>query len=213
MITVAGPAGGRECHESAAAGRSLPVQGNSPAVDNESMPTPDDLRRGLLLTLALGAVSRPLAAADGHEWRRWPADKPVRPIDLARLDGSRWQLAAQRGRPVAANFWASWCGPCRDEMPSFARLAERHADKGLVTVTINYRESAATATRFMRALGLELPVLLDTDGDAAAAYTPRIFPSTVLFDRRGRPTGLVVGDLDWTSAVADRYLSELFAAA
>jgi len=151
-------------------------------------------------------------ATPGHQWRPWDAKRPVPRLDLAAADGSRWQLARQRGQVVVANFWATWCEPCRDEMPSLARLAERHATQGLQVVAINYREPAARAERFMAALGVKLPVLLDADGEAAVAWTPRIFPSTVLIDRRGRPAGVLVGDIDWTGEAAQTLLAPLLAA-
>ena len=90
---------------------------------------------------------------------------------------------------MLANFWATWCAPCRDEMPSLLRLAEQRAAAGLLAVGVNYKESAGTVRRFLDGLGLNLTVLLDSDGSVATAWTPRIFPSTLVFDRRGRPRG------------------------
>lgn len=159
----------------------------------------------------LAGAAWPLGAAEGHEWRPWPDGKPARPIDLPTAGGGRWRLADQRGRPVLLNFWASWCAPCRDEMPSLARLARGQPADGLVVVGINYRESAATVTRFLSGLGIDMTTLLDADGSIAVAYTPRIFPSSVLFDRRGKPLGTVVGELDWTADAAGRYLAMLSA--
>jgi len=150
-------------------------------------------------------------ASSAYEWRRWDTQRVVPRLDLAHADGSRWRLADQRGHVVVANFWATWCEPCRDEMPSLARLAEREAARGLRVVAINYREPAAKAERFMAGLGLKLPVLLDTDGEAAVAWTPRIFPSTVLIGRRGRPAGVLVGEIDWTGDAATALLAPLLA--
>lgn len=151
-------------------------------------------------------------ATSGYDWRPWDARRAVPRLELGAADGTRWRLADQRGRVVVANFWATWCEPCRDEMPSLARLSERDAARGLRVVAINYREPAAKAERFMAALGVQLPVLLDADGEAAVAWTPRIFPSTVLIDRRGRPSGVLVGEIDWTGEAAQRLLAPLLAA-
>jgi thiol-disulfide isomerase/thioredoxin len=159
------------------------------------------------------ALAGPLQAADAFEWRPWPAGKRVPALDLPQLDGSRWRLDTQVGRVVLANFWATWCAPCRDEMPSLVRLAEQRAAAGLQVVGINYKESAATARRFLDGLGLSLQVLLDSDGNAAKAWTPRIFPSTVVFDRRLRPVGTVVGEVDWMGEAAQRILAPVLAAA
>ena len=80
-------------------------------------------------------------------------------------------------------------------------------------VGVNYKESSGAVTRFLSGLGLSLPVALDSGGDAATAWTPRIFPSTVLFNRRGRPVGTVVGEIDWGGAAAARILSPVLGGA
>lgn len=128
---------------------------------------------------------------------------------LPMTDGTPWRLSQQAGKVVLANFWASWCAPCRDEMPSLHRLAQRRVGDGLVVVAVNYRETVRTVERFFDALGLSLPTLLDSDGALSAAYTPRIFPSTVVFDRRGRTVGTVVGEIDWDGDAAARILAPL----
>jgi thiol-disulfide isomerase/thioredoxin len=144
--------------------------------------------------------------AQANEWRPWPATRVVPKLALPRLEGGRFDLRELRGRPALINFWASWCAPCREEMPSLARLASARAGDGLVVIAINYRESAATVRRFLESLGAPLPavlpVLLDQSGEAAKAWTPRIFPTTVFIDRRGRPIGSLVGECDWDSTTA-----------
>lgn len=173
-------------------------------------PAPHALRRRLLLAAAGLAAPAVRAAPDpGFEWRPWAPGRPVPALDLPTAAGPRWQLEQARGQVVLANFWASWCEPCREEMPALARLAERHAAQGLHVVTVNYRESAPTIERFVRSFALTLPVLIDADGEAALAWTPRIFPSSVLFDRRGRPAGVLVGAIDWLGADAQALLAPL----
>jgi hypothetical protein len=78
-------------------------------------------------------------------------------------------------------------------------------------VGVNHREAPATISRFLQAQGLALPVLLDADGRAAKAWTPRIFPSTVLFHRSGLPAGVLVGEIDWLGAKASALLTPLLA--
>ncbi|MBK8529814.1 MAG: TlpA family protein disulfide reductase [Rubrivivax sp.] len=172
-----------------------------------------DRRQGLqwlAASVVLGApATRVARAADAFEWRPWPPSKRAPPLNLPLLDGTRWQLSSQAGRVVLANFWASWCAPCRDEMPSLMRLAAQRAADGLVVMGVNYRESASTVARFLDGLSLKLPTLLDRDGAIAVAYTPRIFPSTVVFDRQGKPVGTVVGEIDWDGDAAARILAPL----
>lgn len=162
---------------------------------------------------ALGLLGWPLAlavrAADAFEWRPWPRGKRAPPLAGPLAGGGNWRLDEQRGQVVLANFWASWCAPCRDEMPSLVRLAAQRQGDGLRAVGVNYRESAATVARFLDGLGVALPTLLDPNGELAASYTPRIFPSTVVFDRQGRAVGTVVGEIDWGGAAAGRILAPL----
>lgn len=163
------------------------------------------------LGVALGQASA--AENTGHEWRPWPARRPVPALDLPLLDGGRWRLAEQRGHALVLNFWASWCGPCRAEMPSLELMSLRHAADGLRVLCVNYRESALVIRRFTESIDLSLPVALDADGTASAAWTPKLFPTSVLVDRRGRPLGQVLGELDWGSAAARSLLSPLLGTA
>ncbi|MBL8359724.1 MAG: TlpA family protein disulfide reductase [Rubrivivax sp.] len=152
------------------------------------------------------------AAEPGHEWRPWPRNKAVPPpMELDALDGTRWRAAASRGQVLLVNFWATWCEPCRAELPSLQRLALRGPAQGLRVVAANYGESPAAVQRFLQAQGLQLDVVLDRDGQLARAWTPRIFPSTVVFDRRGRPAGVLVGEIDWDTAEARALLAPVLA--
>jgi thiol-disulfide isomerase/thioredoxin len=153
-----------------------------------------------------------LAAAAAFGWpggaraeavvRPWPAAKPTPPLDLTDLDGKAWTLAALKGRPVVLNFWASWCEPCRAEMPSLELLATRHEKAGLQVLSVNVREPLPTIRRFLELLPFSLPILLDRDGDAASAWTPRVYPTTVLIDRGVVARSSVIGELDWMGAAA-----------
>jgi thiol-disulfide isomerase/thioredoxin len=164
-----------------------------------------DARRRKLLQLSLAAaaaaaLSDPARAE--HVVRPWPAGRVAPPLTLTDLDGRAWDLAALKGQPVLLNFWATWCGPCRAEMPSLELLAARHERAGLVVLSVNYKEPVATIRRFLQTLPITLPILLDADGDAASVWTPRVFPTTVLIDRNGTPRSSVIGELDWMDSTA-----------
>lgn len=169
-------------------------------------------RRVLGMSLAAGAaLVLPGLAHAAHVVRPWPTDKPAPPLGLNDIDGKAWTLAALKGQPLILNFWASWCEPCRAEMPSLELLATRHERAGLVVLSINYKEPVATIRRFLEALPFSLPVLLDSDGAAAGAWTPRVFPTTVLIDRSGMPSVSVIGELDWMGSAAREIVEPLLA--
>lgn len=132
-------------------------------------------------------------------------------LDLAGLDGRRWRLAAAAGQVIVLNFWATWCEPCRTEMPSLQAMAARRQRDGVVVVAVNYRETADAIRRFLERMPFEVPILLDSDGDATTVWTPRVFPSTVLIGRDGVPVHTVLGELDWEGDEARALLEPMVA--
>lgn len=186
-------------------------------------------RRGLLKVLGVlgGSGSAISAAAIGnlgslasaraqpvrpaHVVRPWPAGKPTPAFALSDTEGKAWSLEALQGKPLLLNFWASWCEPCRTEMPSLELLATRHERAGLVVLAINYQEALPAIRRFLELQPVSLPILLDPDGATAAAWTPRVFPATVLVDRSGVPRAQVLGGLDWLGADARALVEPLLA--
>lgn len=183
----------------------------------QAMKTPSSCqtsrRQVLGLSLAaLAATAVPGVARAGYMVRAWPEGKAVPALGLTDLDGKTWNLAALKGQPVMLNFWATWCEPCRAEMPSLERVATRHERAGLVVLAVNYKEAAPVIRRFLDASPFSLPILLDRDGAAAAAWTPRVFPTTVLIDRHGTPRHSVLGDLDWLGPAARELIEPLLLA-
>ena len=173
-------------------------------------PAPAAGRRQALLALAaitLGATACPARASS--EIQRWPSARPMPAFSADDLEGRPWRLDALRGRAVLLNFWASWCEPCRSEMPSLQRLVEFHGEDRLAVITINFKESPAQATRFMRRAGLRLPVVADPQGLHARAWEVSVFPTTILIGVDGRPKYRIRGEVDWNSPEADRIVSAL----
>lgn len=160
--------------------------------------------------LSLAWVTRPAGAAS--ETTPWPRGKPVPAFALADLEGRLWTLPPLNGAVVVINFWATWCEPCRAEMPALAQLAQAYPPERLVVLTVNYQESAPTIRRFTDSVAPGLPVLRDASGDTTKAWTRRIFPSTVVLDASGRPRLTVTGEYDWTGPAARQLLAPFLAA-
>ena len=150
---------------------------------------------GGLAALGAGGGTDALAGT-GYDVQGWPHKQSVPEGGMTDLQGTEWSLPALRGRAVLLNFWASWCEPCKEEMPSLQALADRNLDR-LVVVTINLKESPEAIARFVRASGLRLPVVRDADGSLARAWGVRIYPATVLIDAKGGARSVVRGGLDW----------------
>jgi thiol-disulfide isomerase/thioredoxin len=113
---------------------------------------------------------------------------------------------------VVLNFWATWCAPCRLEMPSLDAMAARRRREGVVVAAVNYKEAPDVIGRYLERAPFKSQILLDSEGDATVGWTPRVFPTTVLVGRNGVPVHVVVGELDWEGAEAKALLDPLVAA-
>lgn len=116
-------------------------------------------------------------------------------IDLELLDGSRVRLSDLRGQVVVLNLWASWCPPCRAEMPALQALHEQRSADGVVVLAVNstVQDTEQAARDFAREYGLTFPIGLDRDGQATRLYQVRALPSTFFIDRQGIIRRVVVG--------------------
>jgi thiol-disulfide isomerase/thioredoxin len=119
--------------------------------------------------------------------------KPAPDFSLHDLAGKPRHLAALRGQVVMLDFWATWCGPCRAELPTVVKLATEYKRKGLVVWAVNVRESAALASGFMKRNHYPLDVLLDHDGGVTTSYGAVAIPTLVVIDRKGVVAAHFVG--------------------
>jgi len=126
-------------------------------------------------------------------------------FSLRELNGNVASLSGYRGKMVLLNFWATWCGPCRDEMPSMEQLSRSFGGQGLTVVAINQRENAALVARFMKTHNLNFSTLLDADGRVAASYRVYGIPVSYVIDSDGRAIGMKSGSMDWASPRVDMF--------
>ena len=120
-------------------------------------------------------------------------------FNLKDLAGRPSSLSAYRGKVVFLNFWATWCGPCRAEIPSMERLYTELKDEGLAIVAVNSQEPPEQVSAFVEETGMSFPVLLDSTGKVGAAYGVRAIPTTYIIDPQGAIRGRMVGTRDWYS--------------
>jgi cytochrome c biogenesis protein CcmG/thiol:disulfide interchange protein DsbE len=115
---------------------------------------------------------------------------PAPTFTLERLDREgTLSLSDLRGKAVVINFWASWCGPCKDEAPELERAWREHRDEGLVVLGVNFNDARSAARAFMDETGMTYPVVVDPDGDVVVDYGLTGVPETFFVDRRGRLVG------------------------
>jgi peroxiredoxin len=157
---------------------------------------------GCALAVSGGTAWAADAAFDGLAITHVSGGVQAPEFDLATADGKRVSLTALRGHVVLLNFWATWCPPCREEMPSMERLYQEFKTQGLAVLAVDIQESPKQVARFMRDFRLTFPALLDTDAAVAGRYGARGLPSTYLIDRNGRVVGQAVGPRDWSGPAA-----------
>ena len=128
-----------------------------------------------------------------------PAMQRAPDFNLRDANGGMSGLSGYRGSLVLLNFWATWCGPCREEMPSMDQLSRNFGGQGLVVVAVNQRENAALVNKFMKTHGLNFATPMDTDGRVAASYRVYGIPVTYLIDGNGQAIGMKSGPKDWAA--------------
>ncbi|GAB4478506.1 MAG: TlpA disulfide reductase family protein [Anaerolineae bacterium] len=141
---------------------------------------------------------RPLAVVIGEPAPDFSAQTP---------QGETITLSELQGGPVAINFWATWCAPCRAEMPALQAAADAYAAEGLTVLAVNAGEPPEAVQRFMDEQGLSFPALLDEQGEVVDLYGVEFFPTTYWIDARGIVRARHLGAM--TEELIDAYLSEL----
>ena len=153
-----------------------------------------------LLVLILGAgwiwVSRDPAGDSTQGELRAPQEGFRAPdFTLETFNGESFTLSELRGSAVLVNFWASWCPPCRSEMPAMQRVYEDFQDQGFIILAVNstHQDNLGDAVTFAQVRELSFPILLDQDGAAGAAYDVRSLPTSFFIDSQGVIQDVVVG--------------------
>jgi thiol-disulfide isomerase/thioredoxin len=160
------------------------------------------LRRRLL---AAGLLMGASAVWAQYQVKPWSQKQPLPAVTLQDLQGKPVKLDAFKGKTVVLNFWATWCEPCRSEMPSLAQLQEISGPE-LLVVAVNFKEGLPRIEQYAQTSRLKLHWLRDPEGNAAKALDVRVFPSTYIIGPDGHALRKIVGEVDWSSAEAEKLL-------
>jgi thiol-disulfide isomerase/thioredoxin len=161
------------------------------------------LRLAAALLLAGAALG-----AQATELKRW--DGGATPaLSVEDLQGQTHSLADYRGKVVLVNFWATWCEPCREEMPSIDRLRDSLKGKPFEVLAVNMAEPLSRIEKFMAAMPLGFAIVRDRQGAASKAWKAKLLPASYLIGRDGRIHYVAYGELDWSSAAVRARVNEL----
>jgi thiol-disulfide isomerase/thioredoxin len=130
-------------------------------------------------------------------------------LALKDLEGREHRLQDYRGKVVLVNFWATWCEPCRAEMPSIEKLRASLSGRPFEVLAVNLSESEARIRRFMEGSPIAFPVLLDRDGGTAKRWRARILPVSFVVGPDGKIRRSVLGELDWSQESVRRVILDL----
>ena len=152
-------------------------------------------------TLALGTIS----CSDEPELMEQASGKLAPDFVLPDLDGQSWQLSQARGQVLLINFWATWCEPCRREMPALSRLHETMAGKGFQVIGIHVGPSKEIEL-FLEETPVNFPILIDADL-ALADWNVPVLPATFLIDAEGHARYWALGEREWDSPEAVEFFT------
>jgi thiol-disulfide isomerase/thioredoxin len=170
-----------------------------------------DSRSAFFAALALGAALWWAGVPEAKELRPWGGGTTPALV-LKDLEGREHRLDDYQGKVVVVNFWATWCEPCRDEMPSFNRLKARFGNAPFAIVAVNLAEGEARIGEFLKRVPVDFPVLLDRDGSVSKAWRARLLPYTVVLDPQQRIRYTALGELDWSAPEVEARLRKLLPA-
>lgn len=166
-----------------------------------------------LLILYIAATFE-LSFAHGDPWKELGVIKPkvvkeVADFTLLNLNGEEVEISSFRNKVVFLNFWATWCGPCKKEMPAMEKLYRKYKERGFVILGIDYMEKRDKAANFMKEMNLTFPTLLDPKGSVAKLFNVYAIPSSFLIDKKGMVRGFAYGAREWDNHGAMEIIEQL----
>ncbi|MEK6538232.1 MAG: TlpA disulfide reductase family protein [Nitrospirota bacterium] len=165
---------------------------------------------GLSITLFLeGQSAGGNYAASYLGIQEYSSLQDAKDFTLKDITNKKVNLKDFRGKVVMLNFWATWCAPCREEMPSMEKLYRQFKDKGFVIIAVASGEEVNSVNKFIKQYNLTFPALIDSDYKVSDNYKVWALPTTYFINSRGQIIGKAQGGRDWDTKQATQYITSL----
>lgn len=165
-------------------------------------------RLRIALALLLGFASASHVQAQ-FEKTPWPNAQKAPAFSFKDASGREFKPENLRGKKVVLNFWATWCAPCKEELPSLQVFSDLQNPDHIVVLTVNVKEPVSRAQKFMQNNQISLPLISDPQGEWAQKFGVKVYPTTLLLDTKGNIKWRIVGEVDWTSAEPQAWVNAL----
>lgn len=165
-------------------------------------------RLRIALALLLGFASAGHVQAQ-FEKTPWPNTQKVPAFSFKDASGREFKPENLRGKKVVLNFWATWCAPCKEELPSLQVFSDLQNPDHIVVLTVNVKEPVSRAQKFMQNNQINLPLISDPQGEWAQKFGVKVYPTTLLLDAKGNIKWRIVGEVDWTSSEPQAWVNAL----
>lgn len=144
--------------------------------------------------------------------QEYSSPSEARDFTLRDINNKRVSLKNYRGKIVMLNFWATWCAPCRSEMPSMEKLYRQFKEKGFVVLSVASGDNRESVNTFIKEYNITFPALLDSDMEVSDDYKVWALPTTYFINSKGQIIGKVHGGRDWSTKEAAQYITSIFQA-
>lgn len=144
----------------------------------------------LILSLSIFAFGVPQTAL-----AKPVVGEPAPDSSLVTLSGEPRTLSSYRGKGIILNFWATWCVPCREEMPHLNKIYDIYKERGIVILGVNYKQKKKSVERYIKKVPISFPILMDLEGKFSDPFNLKALPTTYFIDKNGAVAGLYSGPL------------------
>jgi peroxiredoxin len=158
---------------------------------------------GLLLALLASTVQAQ------YQKSPWAPRGAAPSLEWTDVSGKAWTRDQLVGKAVVINFWATWCAPCLEELPSLQTFQEFSQNADVVVLTVNVKDPISRIQQFVSRHGFTFPVISDRQGALAKQWGVRVFPTSVLVSAQGQPVWVIEGPVDWASQAVEPWVKGL----